>query len=620
MVTLPQGVTVNAAAAGGLDACSAAQLTGETADSAPGAGCPQASKVADVDVETPLLHELLEGSVYLAEPYANPLGELLAGYLVIKQPERGIAIKLAGKIETDPNTGRITASFDQNPQLPFSDLQVSFFGGAKGPLTTPSVCGDYEVRTELHPWSGNAADISTQPFAIAQGAGGGPCATSAAALPHSPGFDAGSVTPIAGAHSSFVVNLRREDGTQRFKDVTLSPPPGLTAKLAGTAICSDGALAAAASRPGVDEQGSPSCPASSRIGGIFAAAGSGPAPYWAPGTAYLTGPYKGAPLSMAIVTPAVAGPFDLGTVVIRTALHIDPVSAEITAVSDPIPEFLQGIPLDVRQAIVRLDKPDFALNGTSCDPMAVTGLLTSTLGAVANLHSRFQLGECARLGFKPKMVLRLKGGTLRGAHPQLTAIVAPRAGDANIASVSVAFPRSEFLENAHIRTICTRPDFAADRCPKGAVYGRSVVHTPLLDYPLVGNVYLRSSDNLLPDLVPDLRGPAHQPIRVEAAGRTDSVRGGIRNTFDFFPDAPFSRAALKMRGGDKGLLVNSRDICRRTYRAKVVFTAHNGLRRVIRPKLVAQGCKKRKAKRGGHKRKGKRGAKRSAVALRGAVR
>jgi hypothetical protein len=307
---------------------------------------------------------------------------------------------------------------------------------------------------------------------------------------------------------------------------------------------------------------------------------------------------------MAVIAPAVAGPFDLGTVLSRVALHVDPATAEITAVSDPLPTILQGVPLDIRSVSVRLDRPDFTLTGTSCDPGAVNGALTSTLGALAPLASRFQLSDCGRLPFKPKLALRLRGKTKRGGHPALTAIIAPRAGDANIKSVSVALPRSEFLENAHIRTICTRPQFAADQCPRGAVYGASTVFTPLLDYPLTGNVYLRASDNLLPDLVPDLRGPAHQPIKVEAAGRTDSIRGGIRNTFDFLPDAPFTRAVLKMQGGNKGLLVNSRDICARAYRATARFTAHNGRTFVAKPKMQVK-CKgkkgrKRKAKRGGH--------------------
>jgi hypothetical protein len=606
VVTLPEGLAVNPASANGLGACSEADLARETFDSGFGEGCPAASRVATVAVTTPLLEETLEGSIFIATPYENPFGTLLAGYLVLKSPERGVVLRLPGKIEASPS-GRITAGFDQNPQFPFELLEVSFKSGSHAPLTTPPTCGSYEVRTELYPWSGGAADISTQPFAIAQSPNGASCPASAAALPHAPGFDAGTLSPIARAHSPFVLNLSRLDGSQRFKAVTISPPPGLVAKLAGTETCSEAALAAAASRPGKEEQASPSCPTASRIGSVYAAAGSGPDPYWAPGTAYLTGPYKGAPLSMAIVTPATAGPFDLGTIVVRTALHVDSKTAEITAVSDPLPEILQGIPLDIRAASVRLDRPGFTLNGTSCDPSAVTGQLTSNLGAIASLSSRFQLGECGRLGFKPKMTLKLRGGTKRGRHPQLTIALMPRPGDANIASVSVALPRSEFLDQGNIRTVCTRVQFAADSCPAAAIYGEATVDTPLLDYDLAGHVYLRSSDNLLPDVVPDLRGPAHQPIKLETSGRTDSIRGGIRTTIDFVPDAPFTKAVVALQGGNKSLLVNSRDICARTFRATVRYTAHNGMSYVDHPKMRArcggkQGKRGKKGKRGGHKR------------------
>ena len=262
---------------------------------------------------------------------------------------------------------------------------------------------------------------------------------------------------------------------------------------------------------------------------------------------------------------------------------------------------LQGIPLDVRSVSVVIDRPEFTLTGTSCDPASIDGLLTSTLGQSAPLSVRYQLSDCGRLPFKPRMTLKLRGGTKRGAHPALTIALTPRPGDANIASVSVALPRSEFLENAHIRTICTRPDFAAERCPAGAIYGEATVDTPLLDYDLAGHVYLRSSDNLLPDVVPDLRGPAHQPIKLESSGRTDSIRGGIRTTIDFVPDAPFTKALVALQGAGKGLLVNSRDICGRVYRAVVGYRAHNGRAYTERPKMVAN------CGRGGRGRRGEGG-------------
>jgi hypothetical protein len=598
VVTLPEGLTVNPAAANGLDACSADALARETASSAPGDGCPDASRVAEVKVETPLLDELIEGSIYLAAPFDNPLGTLLAGYLVLKQPERGVVIKLTGAIETDPSTGRITASFDENPQFPFSHLEVSFPGGPRASLTTPQSCGSYEIQTELYPWSGNAPVVETDEFEIAEAAGGGACPGSDAALPLAADFDAGTVEPLAGRHSAFVMSLRREDGTQRFRRVTVDPPPGLTAKLAGTPPCSEAALTKAAGKAGKAEQASPSCPSASRVGSIYAAAGSGPDPYWAPGAAYLAGPYKGAPLSLAVIAPAVAGPFDLGTIVTRVALYIDPQTARISAVSDPIPHILEGIPLDVRTVSVRIDKPQFTLNPTSCDPLSLSGWLISTLGAQLALHNRFQVGECGRLGFRPRVSLRLFGPVRRGGYQGLRAVVRPRPGDANIAGTVVRFPRSAFVAQEHIRTICTRVQFAADACPPGSIYGRAVARSPLLDYPLQGNVYLRSSDNELPDAVADLRGPAHQPIRIEVAVRNDSVRGALRNTVQAVPDAPVSYFRLNLFGKGKGLIVNSRSICTNKNRATVGLRAQNGQRRTLRPLVANSRCKKqRKAKR-----------------------
>lgn len=339
----------------------------------------------------------------------------------------------------------------------------------------------------------------------------------------------------------------------------------------------------------------------------MAGAGAGPAPYYAKADAYLSGPYKGAPLSLAIIAPATAGPFDLGTIVTRTALYLNPETAQINAVSDPIPSILQGIPLDIRSVQVKLDRPGFTLNPTSCDPSEVKGRALSTLGQLASLASRFQLAECGRLGFKPKMTLSLKGGgTKRGGHPALTVVLKPRPGDANLASISVALPHSEFLDQAHIGTVCTRVQWAADACPAGSVYGTVSVQTPLLDQPLSGNVYLRSSDNLLPDLVPDLRGPAELPIRFNAAGRTDSIHGGIRNTFDFVPDAPFTKLVVKLKGGSKGLLENSRDICARPYTATIKYAAHNGLALTEHPALQVK-CKGAKAKKKQKHRAARRG-------------
>jgi hypothetical protein len=607
VVTLPEGLVINPSSANGLDACTPAQIGMTTAVGDPKAhfnravpSCPTGSSLGMAEVETPAFDDPLKGSVYLASPHQNPFGSLIALYLVVEG--HGLVIKLPGKVDVDPQTGRLSTSFVENPQQPVSHLRLSLFSGAVAALRTPSTCGKYATTSVMTPWSAPDSGPPAEPkdeYEISQGPGGKPCG----APENTPSFEAGSTAPLAGAYKPFVVNLRREDGTQQFSSISVSPPPGLVAKLAGTQACSDAAIASAATKSGAQEKASPSCPASSAVGSVYAAAGAGPTPYNAPGTAYLAGPYKGAPLSLAIITPATAGPFDLGTIVVRTALYLDSKTAQVKAVSDPIPSILQGIPLDVRSVSIRLDRPSFTLNPTSCDPTKVEGSVLSLTGSTATVQSRFQLAECGRLKFKPSLALSLKGDTKRGGHPALTAVLKARPGDANISGIQVALPRSEFLAQNHIRTVCTRVQFAAGACPARSVYGKVTVTTPLLDEPLSGPVYLRSSDNTLPDLVPDLHGPPSRPIHFEAAGKTDSVKGGIRNTFSFVPDVPFTKLTLRLQSGKKGLLENSRDICASTNKADVSFTAHNGEVLRTNPPLKAKcGAKaKKKGKRSGKK-------------------
>jgi hypothetical protein len=381
-------------------------------------------------------------------------------------------------------------------------------------------------------------------------------------------------------------------------------PKGLAAKFTGIPYCSDAALAAAAGRPGKAEQADPSCPAS-RIGSVTVGAGPGPNPFHTQGTAYLSGPYKGAPLSVAVITPAVAGPFDLGTVVVRNALHVDSETAQGRVVSDPFPKIIDGVPLRLRSIAVRLDRPDFTLNPTNCEPMSVAASITSTDGATANPTIPFQVGGCKDLGFKPKLKLSLKGGTKRSDNPALKAVLTyPKGNYANIAKAAVSLPHSEFLDQGHIRTICTRVQFAADQCPKGSIYGFATATTPLLEQPLSGPVYLRSSNNPLPDLVAALDGQ----IEIDLVGRIDSKNGGIRTTFDAVPDAPVSKFVLTMQGGKKGLLDNSENLCRSVNRADVRFTAQNGRTYDSRP-VLSNGCKKKGGKGGKKGRHGKGKAK-----------
>jgi hypothetical protein len=590
-VTLPEGMTVGPASAAGLASCSPQQI-GLAAKSPvrfnlEAASCPAGSKIGSVEIETPLLAEHLTGSIYLAKQNDNAFDSLLSIYLVAESKERGITVKLAGRIAPDPSTGRLTAVFDDNPQLPFSHLSLQFKGGTRAPLVTPPACGTYAIEATYTPWSGTPPVTQTSRFEITSGPSGQPCPSGQ----FNPKLQAGTTTPLAGQYSPFVLRLSRDDGTQRLSGLSVTLPKGLVGKLAGLPYCPDSALAGipAAEGSGAAQLASPSCPAASQVGTVSAGAGAGPSPFYVnTGKAYLAGPYKGAPLSLAIVTPAVAGPFDLGNVVVRTALQVNPETAQITAVSDPIPTIVHGIPLDLRDVRVNVDRDGFTLNPTSCEEMAFSGSATSPSGASASLGDRFQVASCASLAFAPKLALSVKGGHRRGAYQRLKAVLTAKPGQANIGKVSVALPHSEFLAQEHIKTICTRVQYAADACPAGSIYGQATAWSPLLDQPLSGPVYLRSSSHPLPDLVAALHGQ----IDIDLAGRIDSVNGGIRNTFETVPDAPVSKFVLEMKGGKKSLLVNSRNLCAKgAGKATVKMDGQNGKTADQSPAL-ATSCRK----------------------------
>ncbi len=589
VVTLPRGMALNPTAAEGLDACTSAQIG--IGNDEP-ISCPAASKVGTLEVETPLLEEALPGSIYVAKQGDNPFGSLLGLYLVIDSERYGILIKLAGKVSADPSTGQLTTTFDQIPEAPVSKLTLHLNSGERAPLLTPAKCGRYEIHSEFTPWNESPAVVEDTRFKVSKGPNGGPCPS---------GNLEASVTgrladPTAGATSPFELRLRREDGTQRLSSLQLTMPPGLTGYLKGIPYCPDAALASisTAEGTGAKELASPSCPAASQIGSLSVGAGAGPHPFYVnTAKAYLAGPYKGAPLSIAVVAPAVAGPFDLGTVVVRNAAYLDPASAVITLKADPLPTILHGIPLDLRDIRVSVDRPHFILAPTSCEAKSLDAILGGSEGASQSLADRFQVGGCERLGFKPKLDLRLFGKTNRGAFPGLRATYKTRPGDANLKGLVLRFPKSEFIEQSHFRTICTRVQWAAGagngtQCPKGSIYGHVRAFTPLLDQPLEGPVYLRSSSHQLPDVVFALRGQ----VNAEVAVRVDSVNGGLRSTVTDAPDVPVSRVVLSMQGAQKGLFVNSRDLCSHTFRASAQLSAQNGGESTLRP-VMGNGCGKK---------------------------
>jgi uncharacterized repeat protein (TIGR01451 family) len=586
-ITLPEGMSVNASSAGGLGACAPAEvgLTSSLGASparfnkAP-VSCPDSSKIGKVTIETPLLENDLEGAIYLAKQGENPFGSLLAMYLVAEG--EGVVIKQAGLISADPGTGQLTTSFVDAPQTPFSRLHVELFGGPRAALRTPETCGTYSTNAKLTPWSGNAPAQLTSSFEI------GSCPNSG----FDPKLEAGTLNPLARAFTPFKLRLTRADGSQPLGGLSVSLPQGLLAKLAGIPYCPDATLAGVSSGEGTGavELANPACPAASQVGSVTVGAGAGPNPFYTEtGRAYLAGPYKGAPLSLAVVTPAVAGPFDLGSVVVRNALRIDPETAILTAVSDPLPTIVHGIPLDLRDVRIEINRPDFTLNPTSCDPMSIDASVRSAAGTTVARSNRFQVGGCDRLGFKPGLSLRLKGGTKRSAHPSLRAVLRMPQGGANIAQTSVVLPRTEFLDQAHIGTICTRVQYVADACPARSVYGYARAVSPLLGEPLQGPVYLRSNggDRELPDLVASLDGQIH----IDVVGYVDAVRGRLRTRFLHVPDAPVSRFVLTMKGGKKGLIENSDGVCSKRQMAAVRFEAQNGVVRHVRSP-VRSSCRK----------------------------
>jgi uncharacterized repeat protein (TIGR01451 family) len=626
-ISFPAGMAVNASQAGGLDACSESQIDfigtaqGRPSFSKSPQQCPAAAKLGTLEVTSPLLaqrapdtHEIetdpetgapipevLKGALYIAKPFDNPFGSLIAVYLAIEDEKTGIVAKLAGEGTLDPKTGQITTRFVQNPQLPLEDFRAKLFGGPRGALLTPPTCGRYTTTADLTPWSApeGATVKASDSFTLKSAPGGGTCPREASQMPNTPTLSAGTLQPSAGKYSTLLFKLSRADGTQRMGRIEATMPPGISAKLAGVPYCSEADIAKARSREapqlGAVEQANPSCPAASQIGTITAAAGAGPSPYYTNGRAYLAGPYAGAPLSIVTIAPAVAGPFDLGAVVVRAALHLDPETAQARAVSDPLPQLIDGVPIDLRKVSVRLDRPSFARNPTSCAEKFFGGQLLSALGSPAPLSERFQVGGCKSLPYKPSLSVRLSGPTNRGAHPSLRAVFKAKPGEAGTARFSFALPHSEFIDQSHFRTICTRVQFAADQCPAGSIYGHIKARTPLLDYPLEGPIYLRSSSHKLPDVVVALRGPPSQPIEVDLDGRVDSINGGIRTTFETVPDAPVSKAVVTLQGARKGLFQNSTNICAKTYRATLKLVGQNGKTHNIRPPLRASCAKRHSA-------------------------
>lgn len=588
-VRLPQGVAVSPSASAGLEACSPAQISLDTINDPT---CPNGSKIGTVRIDTPLLEDPMDGSIYLAQQTENPFRSLLALYIVARGP--GVVLKLPGKVEPDPVTGQLTATFDDNPQLPFSRLHLEFTGGPRASLSNPSTCGNYTTVTQLESWSGKTV-TSNSSFTINQG-----CTPRGFA----PKFAAGMRQAAAGTSSPLDVQISREDSDALLSRVTVDTPPGVTGMIANADLCPE-ALANAGT-----------CGASSQVGTVQTGAGPGPAPFFLPGKVFITGPYKGAPFGLSIVVPAKAGPFDLGTVVVRAAINVDRRDTSLSVVADPMPTILQGIPLQVRKISISMDKPGFMVAPTSCRASSVDGQITSPDGLSAAVRSRFQVGSCGALPYRPRLTFRIGDSRHVAAEsttPLAVTLNMPRGTQANNRSVEVTLPKNVNSRLAALRGACSVENARARRCASEAVVGTAVAVTPLLRDPFSGPVYIvRTVGNRLPDLWVALRGRgAGAGVEIDLIGR---VRVGrdlrLRTTFGEIPDVPVSMFRLNFVSGRQAPIGLVRGICSRSVQKGMVsdlkMRGQNGRLVAGKQRMTIVGCRatRRAAARRGATRRG----------------
>jgi hypothetical protein len=594
-VRLPAGITLNPSAAGSLVGCPLLHgkeghegQTGIDLEDGEAANCPAGSQLGTVELDTPLLDHALHGEIYAAQQGdagaaqgSNPFGSLLAIYVAIDDPKSGVVVKLAGEVTANPETGQLTTTFDENPQLPFEELKLDFFGGPRAPLATPSRCGAYTTTSVLEPWSHEPAEGETagtpnaepsSSFSVTSGPGGTACPAGAA--PFAPSLIAGSTNNQAAAFSPLTVVLKRGDGEQAFSTVSLKLPRGLAGMVSHVEQCPEAQANVGA------------CPAASKIGHVVVRAGVGSQPVTIPqpgkpeDPVYLTGPYKGAPFGIAIVVPAEAGPFDLDEgghpVVVRGKVNVDPHTAQVSVETEAMPTMLQGVPLEVRDIEVSIDKPEFMFNPTNCEATAVDGRIGSAEGASETVASRFQAANCAALPFKPTLRAETKAHHTRKDGAFLRIAVTSGSGQANIAKVHVRLPKKLPADERTLKQACLEAQFAANPagCPKASFVGTAVAHTPVLSSALSGPaVYVSNGHAAFPNLDVVLQG---EGVTVILEGSTFiGKKGYTSSTFASLPDMPISSFVLSLPEDENPALGgNGGNLCSKSVTKHVRKTVH----------------------------------------------
>jgi hypothetical protein len=619
VVVLPEGLTINPSAGVGLGGCTPADYANETVDSPAGAGCPNNSKLGTVEIETPLLSQKIHGAIYIAQPYDNPFNSLVALYVVAKNPETGILVKLVGKVTPNPLTGQLTTTFENNPQLAFSHFNFHFREGQQAPLISPPVCGTYNTSAVLTPWSEPLAPLTeTSSFSITKGNDGGACPFGGVP-PFKPGIESGLLNNNAGSYSSFYLHLTRTDAEQEISGFSTNLPSGLTGNLSGIPFCPEASIEAARHKTGAQEEASPSCPVVSQVGHTIVGTGAGAVLAYVPGKLYLAGPFHGAPFSLVSVTSATVGPFDLGTVVLRFGLNIDPTTARVNVTptsSEPIPTILDGIVTHVRDIRVYVDRHDFTLNPTSCNPLSIASTLTSDRNQANTVTSPFQASNCQALAFKPGFKVSTNGKTSRknGASlsVKLTYPNAPQGTQANIAKVKVDLPKQLPSRLTTLQKACTAAQFEANPagCPAASVVGHAKAITPLIPDPLTGPAYFVSHGGAkFPELIIVLQGYG---VTIDLHGETFINQAGITSsTFRAVPDQPVGSFELTLPQGTDSALAANGNLCKAKLTMSAIFVAQNGKEQRQATKITTTGCPKAKkgpqGKKAAKHRKRKRG-------------
>jgi len=584
MVTLPEGVALNPAAADGLQAC---PEEGIALHSAEPPTCPEASKIGTVKVKTPLLPNVLEGSAYLAEQNANPFGSLVAMYVYVEDPISGSRVKVAGEVVPNPVTGQLVSTFKETPELPFETFELHFFGGDRAPLATPARCGAYTTTAAVEPWTETGAVDSSSTFDVTSGPNGSACSDP---LPFNPTLTVGTSSIQAGGFSPFVMTMSREDGEQPLQGIALHMPKGVSGTLSTVKLC------------GEQQADEGTCGPESQIGETIVSVGVGGDPYTVRGgKVYITGPYKGAPFGLSIVNPAKAGPYNLGQVIVRAKLEVNEETAAITVTTDDegpykIPTILDGIPLQIKHVSVNINRPGFTFNATNCNPLQITGDLVSTEGATSTVPVPYQVTNCAVLAFKPKLEASTSGKTSRTEGASLHVKLGYPAGpyDANIARVKVELPKALPSRLTTLQKACTAQVFEANpaACPAASIVGHATATTPELPVALTGPAYFVShGGEAFPSLVIVLQGYG---VTVHLVGSTfiNEKTGVTSSTFKAVPDAPVGSFELTLPTGPYSALGANKNLCKTKLTMPTEFVGQNGALIKTSTKIAVTGCGK----------------------------